>query len=578
MAMTKVKKPHAALLASPGMGHLIPVLELGKRMVTHHDFLVTVFVVASDPASTSLLKSPTPNDDLGIIALPSVDISSLVDPKAPLVAKLLVLMRESLPSLRSSIAAMKCRPTALVVDLFGIDAFAIADEFGMLRYVFDTTTAWFLAVALHSSSIGKNVILEEHVKSQKPLKVPGCKSLRFEDTLESFLNIDRFDGSQFMGTEMTKTDGILINTWEDLESTTIKALRDNNFLGRVVKVPIYPVGPLIRKDGKQLLDIIMQTTKPHVALLASPGLGHLIPVLELGKRLVTHHNFRITIFVLASEASTAQNQLLESSNMDVLNIVSLPSAEISTKVDPGAHIVTKIVVIMRESLPGLRSAIAAMKSRPSALIVDLFGTEALPVADEFKMLKYVFIASNAWFLGITVYAPTVEKIVDEEHVKQQKPLKIPGCKSVRFEDTLEAYLNRNDQLYGEYARVGLEIPEADGILVNTFEDLEPATLRSLTDAELLGRVAKVPVYPIGPVVRTLGPLVLADPVLDWLDKQPSQSVIYVSFGSGGTLSAKQMTEIAWGLEQSQQRFIWVVRPPVENDASGTFFTVGNDSD
>ncbi|XP_007047011.2 PREDICTED: UDP-glycosyltransferase 72E1 [Theobroma cacao] len=254
MAMTKVKKPHAALLASPGMGHLIPVLELGKRMVTHHDFLVTVFVVASDPASTSLLKSPTPNDDLGIIALPSVDISGLVDPKAPLVAKLLVLMRESLPSLRSSIAAMKCRPTALVVDLFGIDAFAIADEFGMLRYVFDTTTAWFLAVALHSSSIGKNVILEEHVKSQKPLKVPGCKSLRFEDTLESFLNIDRFDGSQFMGTEMTKTDGILINTWEDLESTTIKALRDNNFLGRVVKVPIYPVGPLIRKDGKQVLD------------------------------------------------------------------------------------------------------------------------------------------------------------------------------------------------------------------------------------------------------------------------------------------------------------------------------------
>ncbi|XP_021275065.1 UDP-glycosyltransferase 72E2-like [Herrania umbratica] len=254
MAMTKVKKPHAALLASPGMGHLIPVLELGKRMVTHHDFLVTVFVVASDPASTSLLNSPTPNDDLGIVALPSVDISGLVDPKAPLVAKLLVLMRESLPSLRSSIAAMKCRPTALVVDLFGTDAFAIANEFGMLRYVFDTTTAWFLAVALHSSSIGKNVIWEEHVKSQKPLKVPGCKSLRFEDTLESFLNIDRFDGSQFLGTEMTKTDGILINTWEDLESTTVKALRDNNFLGRVVKVPIYPVGPLIRKDRKQVLD------------------------------------------------------------------------------------------------------------------------------------------------------------------------------------------------------------------------------------------------------------------------------------------------------------------------------------
>ncbi|XVF15709.1 hypothetical protein REPUB_Repub09cG0179000 [Reevesia pubescens] len=39
-----------------------------------------------------------------------------------------------------------------------------------------------------------------------------------------------------------------------------------------------------------------------------------------------------------------------------------------------------------------------------------------------------------------------------------------------------------------------------------------------------------------------------------------------------------MTEIAWGLELSQQMFIWVFRPPIENDASGTVFTVGNDSD
>lgn len=251
--MTKAK-PHAALLASPGMGHLIPVLELAKRMVTHHDFHVTVFVVRSSHSSNSLLKSPTPNN-LDIVALPSVDISSLVDPNSTMVAKLVVIMRESLPSLRSSIAAMKIfRPTALVVDLFGADAFAIADEFGMLRYMFDTTTAWFLAVTLYSSSIDKKLILEDHVKRQKPLKIPGCKSLRFEDTLESLTNIDMFDGFQIMGTNMTKIDGIFVNTWEDLESTTIEALGDNNFFGSVAKVPIYPVGPLVRKDGKQVLD------------------------------------------------------------------------------------------------------------------------------------------------------------------------------------------------------------------------------------------------------------------------------------------------------------------------------------
>ncbi|XVF61989.1 hypothetical protein PTKIN_Ptkin08bG0180200 [Pterospermum kingtungense] len=250
--MTKVK-PHVALLASPGMGHIIPVLELGKRMATHHDFHVTVFAVATDHATTTLFKSPTPNN-LDIVTLSLVDISGLVYPNAHLVAKLLVIMRKSLPSLRSSIAAMKFRPTALIVDLFGADAFAIADEFGMLRYMFNTSNAWYLAITFYSSSVDKRVILEDHVKGQKPLKIPDCKSLRFKDTLESLVNMDMFDGFQIMGTNMTKIDGILMNTWEDLESSTIEALRDKNYLGSVAKVPIYPVGPLVRTEDRQVLD------------------------------------------------------------------------------------------------------------------------------------------------------------------------------------------------------------------------------------------------------------------------------------------------------------------------------------
>ncbi|KAK9948695.1 hypothetical protein M0R45_004260 [Rubus argutus] len=35
------------------------------------------------------------------------------------------------------------------------------------------------------------------------------------------------------------------------------------------------------------------------------------------------------------------------------------------------------------------------------------------------------------------------------------------------------------------------------------------------------------------------------------------------------------TEMAWGLELSQQRFIWVVRPPTTKSADSAFFTSGN---
>ncbi|XP_042054378.1 zeatin O-xylosyltransferase-like [Salvia splendens] len=47
--------------------------------------------------------------------------------------------------------------------------------------------------------------------------------------------------------------------------------------------------------------------------------------------------------------------------------------------------------------------------------------------------------------------------------------------------------------------------------------------------------------------------------LKWLNKQPQNSVIFISFGTTTTFSEEQMGEIAAGLERSKQRFIWVVR-------------------
>ncbi|KAL3583611.1 hypothetical protein D5086_014672 [Populus alba] len=274
----------------------------------------------------------------------------------------------------------------------------------------------------------------------------------------------------------------------------------------------------------------MQNTKPHAALLASPGMGHLIPVLELGKRLVTYHGFHVTLFVVATDASTTQSLLKEP--YPNINIITLPLVDISGLIDPAATVVTKLAVMMRETLPSLRSAILALKSPPTALIVDLFGTKAFAVAEEFNMLKYVFDTSNAWFFAITIYVPTIDRNLEDKHIIQKQPLRIPGCKSVRFEDTLPAYLDRNDQTYIEYKRIGIEMPMADGILMNTWEDLEPTTLGALRDFQMLGRVAKAPVYPIGPLARPVGPSVPRNQVLNWLDNQPYESVIYVSFGSG----------------------------------------------
>ncbi|GMY11585.1 anthocyanidin 3-O-glucosyltransferase 5-like [Fagus crenata] len=322
----------------------------------------------------------------------------------------------------------------------------------------------------------------------------------------------------------------------------------------------------------------MEISKPHAVLLSSPGTGHLIPVLELGTRLVTHHNFTVTIFVVNSHMSPAESQVLQSSLTPKLcDIIELPTVDISGLVEPNAAVVTLLAVMMREVRSSLRSAISAMKQRPTVLIVDLFGTESLSIADEFDMLKYVYWPSKAWCLALTIYCPYLDKLVVGEYVHQKEPLKIPGCNPIKPDEVVDPMLDRTKQQYFEYLRIGAEAVMSDGILVNTWEDLQPTIVTALRDKNLLGGIVKVPVHCIGPITRPVSNSESTD-LFDWLDKQPSESVIYVSFGSGGALSYEQMTEVAWGLELSQQRFVWVVRPPTVEAADAAFFTAGKGGD
>ncbi|OWM67264.1 zeatin O-glucosyltransferase-like [Punica granatum] len=62
--------------------------------------------------------------------------------------------------------------------------------------------------------------------------------------------------------------------------------------------------------------------------------------------------------------------------------------------------------------------------------------------------------------------------------------------------------------------------------------------------------------------------------IEWLDRQSSNSVIYISFGTTIALSKEQIREIATGLESSGQRFIWVLRDADKGD----MFNNANDDD
>ncbi|MBA0833864.1 hypothetical protein Goarm_006281 [Gossypium armourianum] len=319
--------------------------------------------------------------------------------------------------------------------------------------------------------------------------------------------------------------------------------------------------------------------EPHVVLLSSPGLGHLTPVLELAKRLATLSNSKVTIFVVPS-LSAAESLVIQSfMSLNLCRIILLPPPDISHLVHADAAVVTRIVVIMREIKPAFSSAVSALSVPPTLFIVDLFGYESMDIADQFKIPKFVYIPSHAGFLALTLYLPVLDEVVKGEYVDEKDALFIPGCRPLQLEDVVDPMLCRSDQQYLEYLNMGIKIPMADGILLNTWEELEPATLAALRDDKLWGGISKAPIYPVGPTVTTPNRPIDSNKseMFLWLDKQPSESVLYISFGSGGILTKEQMRELALGLELSQQSFIWVVRTPVvAKSCDGSFFTVGND--
>ncbi|XP_074294299.1 anthocyanidin 3-O-glucosyltransferase 5-like [Silene latifolia] len=315
-----------------------------------------------------------------------------------------------------------------------------------------------------------------------------------------------------------------------------------------------------------------KSSKPHVALLASPALGHLIPMVELANRLVAQHGFTVTVFAVARDGHGVDDELLRSASSKwdngLFNYVVLPNVvDFSFELEPDADVITVILARVRVTLPALRSLIFNMKVKPTALIVDQFGIEALNVVgDEFNMLKYVFVATSAWFLAYYAYLPYVGN-----NVNPNKPFNIPGCESILGWDLPVPSIFSDNSVNRSFVSVGRDSMTAtDGILVNTWENLEPRTLKAFEDKELLKSIVKAPVYPIGPVIRRPEPVEKTE-LTEWLDVQPDKSVIYVSFGSGGTMSTQQTIELASGLELSKHRFIWVIRPPVENESFASFF-------
>lgn len=198
-----------------------------------------------------------------------------------------------------------------------------------------------------------------------------------------------------------------------------------------------------------------------------------------------------------------------------------------------------------------------------SLIVDIFGTDAFDVAMDFDVPCYVFFLGNALDLSLFWNLPELDRDLKCDLRDMDEPLRLPGCFPISGKDMMDAVKGRELDSYKWILHHAKRYRSAQGIMVNSFMGLEPGPIKALQES------GTPPVYPIGPIIQTGSDK--ASDCLRWLDRQPNRSVLYISFGSGGTLKHEQLTELAHGLELSQQRFIWVVKSPNQKP-SGEYYT------
>ncbi|EMS56390.1 Hydroquinone glucosyltransferase [Triticum urartu] len=249
--------------------------------------------------------------------------------------------------------------------------------------------------------------------------------------------------------------------------------------------------------------------RPHVVLLASPGAGHLIPLAELARRLVEHHGFAATIVTFSG---LSDSEALPSGILDSVSTVALPAVKIDD-LPADALRGSLLVELIQRSLPSLGTLLRSMGSTTplAALAPAVFCSAALPLAVELGVPCYVFVPSS---LTMIYLMRRIVELHDDaapgEYRNLPEPLEIPGGLSLRRAELPVPYRDCNGLAYAQLLRGGRRYRRADGLLMNTFYEMEPAMVEEFRQAAEQGTFP--PAFPVGPFVRFLG--VVRMPSLD----------------------------------------------------------------
>ncbi|KAL2499904.1 UDP-glycosyltransferase 71B5 [Abeliophyllum distichum] len=300
----------------------------------------------------------------------------------------------------------------------------------------------------------------------------------------------------------------------------------------------------------------LDQTTPHIAIFPTAGMGHLMPFLRLAAMLATR-NCTVTVIAAKPTVSAAESDQLSSffathQNIKCLEFQLLPYNP-TTDIDP---FFAQFIAISN-SVHLLHPLLSNTSPPLSTFIADFtIASSVCKIATDLSIPTYVLITTSARFFSLLAcHSQLVENNAKKGGGEGVDYIEIPaGLPPVPLSSIPPPFFNPNHYFSAIISANAPSFTKVNGILVNTFDWFESATIEVLNSGRVVRDLA--PILPVGPLESfKFGHA----PNLPWLDNQPAKSVLFISFGSRTALSKDQLSELGVGLEKSGCKFLWILK-------------------
>ncbi|OAY57797.1 UDP-glucose iridoid glucosyltransferase [Manihot esculenta] len=294
----------------------------------------------------------------------------------------------------------------------------------------------------------------------------------------------------------------------------------------------------------------------RVVLVPCPFQGHINPMLQLGT-ILHARGFSITI------VHTQLNSPKPSKHPE-FDFQSIPEG--LSKQEIASLNLVDIILALNERcrIPFQECLIRMMLQSESCeeitcIIYDDLMYFSEEVANHLNIPSIVLRTSSAASLLSRL---AILQLKDEGYIPIPDDMSqdlVPEFPTLRYKDLPICDLGTPENFYQLLAHV-CDTKTSSAVIWNTMDCLEESLL-----VEQQLKQFPIPIFTVGPMHKFApacsSSLLKEDSsCTEWLDKQDPNSVLYISLGSMASTNEKELAEMAWGLANSKQPFLWVIRP------------------